>query len=515
MRYIYTILMILWIVCPSNICAQPVSDMREMVSGNNGTIRESYFAGASKGIVVHIQDLHCNYEAQISIYNIINDLIDKYSLDVVTIEGCVGELDTAPYSKRPNDSIKESVAQYFLRSGQLDGAGFAHMMRHSGFAFWGADDMALHQKNVEAYMQSLEGHEDNQRYYNNIKGIVEGLKQKAYPEELKELDAHITAYRDETLDFAEYSQYLKTLCADKGLKEDAYTNFSKLIRVIEKEAGIDFLEVDNQRAAYVDMLSQRLGEKDLTELLDKSLYFKTGKLNPVSFYSYIEDIARKDNISDLEKDYPQLSLYITYIKLYSEIDNAELFKEIELIEKGIKQALIVNDDQRRIDRMSYNLDVLKDMFDLQLTTETLQYYKRNRREFAPSYCVNFISDMARKYDIHYNLDPVFRKVAAKLPSMERFYHIAEERDGVLVDNTLNIMRNYNANMAVLVSGGFHTEGITRLLKERDISYIVVTPRIDSLDPSSPYRSVLSGQKTELEQFIEKARENTQSYRESI
>ena len=427
MKYIYIIFIFIYMLFPSDLLAQPIGNIREMVSENHGTIKDSYFAGANNGVIVHIQDLHCNYDAQMSIYNIINELIDKYRLGVVAIEGGVGELDTAPYSKKPNDSIKESVARYFLKSGHLDGAGFAHMMRHSGFTFWGADDAELHQRNVDAYRRSLTGESDNIRYYNNMKEIIEAIKQKAYPRALKELDENISAYKNETLDFSEYIKYLNSLLNEKGLEGSGYPNFMTLVSVIEKESKIDFLEVDNQRSGYVDILSQRLEKEKLSELLDKSLHFKTGKITPLVFYSYLKYTAEKEGIAEFEKDYAQLALYISYIALYSQIDNTILFKEIETIEKAIKETMFTDDIQRRIDRACHNLNVLRDMFGLKLTAKTLNYYRANRKEFTPSYIINFISDTAKKYNINYKLDPAFRNIAARLPDMERFYHLAEER----------------------------------------------------------------------------------------
>ena len=515
MKYILIVLILLYMLFPSDIIAQPVSNIREMVSETNGTIRDSYFAGANKGIVVHVQDLHCNYDAQISIYNIINELIDKYRLGVVAIEGGIGELDTAPFSKSPNGSVKEDVSKYFIRLGELDGAGFAHIMRQSCFVYWGADDAALYDRNVEAYKKSVAGEADNAKYYNNMRDIMEPIKEKAYPKVLKELDAKIAAYKDETLDFSSYVQYLNNLFREKSLKTEEYPNFTALVSVVEKESRIDFIEVDNQRSGYVDILSQRLEKEKLSELLDKSLHFKTGKITPLVFYSYLKYTAEKEGIAEFEKDYAQLALYISYIALYSQIDNTILFEEIETIEKAIKETMFTDDIQRRIDRACHNLNVLRDMFGLKLTTKTFNYYRANRKEFTPSYIINFISDTAKKYNINYKLDPAFRNIAVRLPDIERFYHLAEERDGVLVNNTLDVMRKNNAEMAVLVSGGFHTDGITRRLREQGVSYIVVTPKIETLNPDSPYRSVLLGEKSEFEKFIERAKEHTKYYRERI
>ncbi len=515
MKRLCSIIILVCMLSPSPLFAQPINNIRGMISEVNGTIRDSYFVGSDNGIIVHIQDLHCNYDAQISVYNIINELIDKYHLDLVLIEGSVGQLETAPYSERPNDKIKESVAKYFIKTGQLDGAGFAHIMKQSSFTFWGADDAKLHQENVKAYKASLRGQIDNEKYYYNIKEILEKLKLKAYSKELLELDKKIYAYKTESMDFIPYISYISRLFLKYNFEKQEYSDFIRLTRVLEKEADIDFLEVDTQRSEYIDFLSDKLDKDSLSELLDKSLFFKTGKISALAFYSFIEDISRKEAVLGMEEDYADLARYIDYIKQYSQIDNIALFKEIEIIEKRLKHEFFTNDSQREIDRFSYTLDILKDLFALKLTKETLQYYKDNRKEFTPSYIINFISDWARRYKVQYKLDPSFRKIASKLPDMERFYKVVEERDSVLVHNTLDQMKKRNADIAVLVSGGFHTDGITRLLKEKKVSYIVVTPKVEKLQPDNPYKSALLGEDTEFEKFIKKAKIDTKIYEQNI
>jgi len=264
----------------------------------------------------------------------------------------------------------------------------------------------------------------------------------------------------------------------------------KLINVLDKESDIDFLEVDTQRSNYIEKLNEVLKDRNLSELLDKSLHFKTGKLSAVAFYTYLKAISENDSTHDLSKDFPQLSRYIDYLMLYSDINNTELFKELDQMEKALKNKMFKNEAERKVDKLAYNLGVLKDLFNIKLTKDALQYYRDNRKEFTASHFINFISENAPRYKIRYKLDPAFRKVDAQLPDLERFYSLAEERDNALVFNTLNKMKENNAKMAVLVSGGFHTEGITRLLKDKNISYIVVTPKVDKLQKDNPYLSVL-------------------------
>ena len=75
-------------------------------------------------------------------------------------------------------------------------------------------------------------------------------------------------------------------------------------------------------------------------------------------------------------------------------------------------------------------------------------------------------------------DMVFSEIEKNIYPAEDYYRLAMERNAVLVNNTHKVMKNNNVNLAVLVAGGFHSEGITTLLKKQEISYMVVTPAFD-------------------------------------
>ena len=507
MKRVYILILMIAVLFPSVSSAQSLDTMAEMVSENYGSIRDSYFAGGNSPMIVHVQDLHSNYDAQISIYNIINELIDRYNLNLVTVEGSVGRLETAPFSSYKDEKIKEEAAKYFLKTGELDGAAFAHIMKKSGFAFWGVDDKTLYKDNVAAYKASIDNNQANAAYYRNMRSILELLKEKAYSKVLKTLDKSTQDYKKETLEFTDYIEYINSLFIQYKIDKNDHTNFTKLVEILNKEKDIDFVEVDNQRAQYIDNLSSILEKSDLSQLLDSSLHFKTGKISALKFYEYIKELSKREDTPSLEDGYKQLALYIDYIKLYSQVNTIVLFNEIDNIEKLLKNKLFRNDTERKIDKFSYILDVCNDLFNLKLTKESLQYYRDNRRQFQTASFINFISDAAKKYGIKYKLDPAFRKVDQALPSLERFYNLAEERDNTLVFNTLNKMQENRTDMAVLVSGGFHTEGITRLLKDKKISYIVITPKIDTLQNDSVYKSVLLGEKNKFDEFYDLINKN--------
>ena len=64
-------------------------------------------------------------------------------------------------------------------------------------------------------------------------------------------------------------------------------------------------------------------------------------------------------------------------------------------------------------------------------------------------------------------DPdLFGKAEKSIDSALAFYKAALERDNILIENALRKMEEENTSSSVMLSGGFHTMGITRILKEK-------------------------------------------------
>ncbi|GAG50829.1 unnamed protein product, partial [marine sediment metagenome] len=84
---------------------------------------------------------------------------------------------------------------------------------------------------------------------------------------------------------------------------------------------------------------------------------------------------------------------------------------------------------------------------------------------------------ASKYALAYSPNPNARVIDELLPSLKKFYQVAEKREDALLENTLKKMNEKKLKICVLISGGFHTEGLIERFKDRNISYFVVAPRI--------------------------------------
>jgi len=84
-----------------------------------------------------------------------------------------------------------------------------------------------------------------------------------------------------------------------------------------------------------------------------------------------------------------------------------------------------------------------------------------------------------------------------------FYDIALKRDDRLVKNLLDGMNAIGKDKAILVSGGFHTDGIKKMLREKGISYVVILPKVSPAYSETKYASLMLDENTPYLDFFKK------------
>jgi hypothetical protein len=76
-----------------------------------------------------------------------------------------------------------------------------------------------------------------------------------------------------------------------------------------------------------------------------------------------------------------------------------------------------------------------------------------------------------------------------IQAAEEYYRAADQRSYAMANNLLERMGSA-PGVTVLITGGFHTRQIAALLKQRGVSYAVITPRVEVLDQDQAYRARL-------------------------
>ena len=485
-------------ISPSSSQNHPVSTKDICISRDMGTIKDVY-DGEDGKLVIHIQDAHCNYEAQTNIARILEHLIKEYNVNFVAVEGADGIVDTSWFRAFPDADIRKEVADYFMKKGEITGTEFLSITSDYTFTIYGAEDRNYYIKNLNSFLESYPYKQEFVKYYNDLKVVLAKLKKLIYSKELLSLDRKMIQQKEKEIKFADYVKYLRNVAKSKGVDIKKYENFKILAEVLRFEKDIDFDVVNEERSQLIDELSKKLSKKELSELVNESLAFKLGKVDTNSFYSYLGKLARDNKIS-LSKKYNNLARYIVYSRIYGRMDNEDLFNEIDLLTAALKDKMFVNEDQRKLDTLWKNLNIILGFINIELTNKEYEYYFAYKDDFAPEKFTSFINKNSTRFGLNYNIGETPSELSYIFPKLTEFYEIALKRDKILVKNMFRGMRGKRADVGVLVTGGFHTKGISRLLEEKGVSYVTVCPVITK-EAQSPYISVLTGQKTPFEELL--------------
>lgn len=475
-----------------------------------GSIKETWgpeVAGENKPLVIHIQDAHCNYEAQTNISQILDGIMKEYpdQVRLIAVEGSVGVIDTSPFAEFSDKEIKKEVADYFMKKGKITGPEFLSITGDYKFTIFGIETKELYDRNYKAFLDSIPFRDESGKYCGYLKNVFSQIKPHIYHPELKEFDSQLDRYHEGETSFLDYVGILKNWAEKQNIKLSEYKNFDLLQKAQMIEEGIDFNIVDKERTQIIDRLGSILGKQELSDLVLKSLHFRLGKLTAAEYYNYLKDIVERqsDTVKTVKKeDYPNLFAYIGYVQIHHQMDKSALFDECTQIENRIAEGLFKDDNQRKLFTLSKHVGILQRMFKLELVKEDYQYYKKNKEDFMIASFLSFVKVQAPRFGIVFYEEPNLSKVDENLPVIEEFYEVAIERDPVLINNMLGQMQKEGVNTCVLVTGGFHTKGVTDILKERQIAYAVISPRITKKQEYNPYIDVMTNKKTPFEEFLE-------------
>lgn len=475
-----------------------------------GKVVEVHESSSSESrLIVHIQDLHANPEAQLNSASILGIFIKDYGLSLVCSEGAEGEVDTSSVSNFPDPEVREKTARLFVNSGELTGEEYLSITKYPDLPIWGIEDKELYFQNILEFNKIMRFLERVQGFISQVEDVSEGLKPRIYSNELLGLDRKEKEYEGGNLDTKDYVNYL--LDSARVLGRDVrskYKNITLFRESLEFERKIDQERIKNQSQELLTALQKILSEKEYkTEadsLLAKVALFKDQKISPFSFYSYLDELARRHLRDEIVK-YPALFNFVEYLEKVNSLDSVRLFQEIEDLTYELKDSLSTNENQRLLTKVIRHIKLLSEFFNLKLSNEELEYYYANKDAFKVSWFKFVITGLTDKTGstgqtnyIDYNPD----LIDYYLPELEHFYQIAFERDIAMVDNAIAEIERRDAKVAAFISGGFHTTGITQRFKEKDYSYVVIAPYSSTGIDEENYRFLLSGKRKPISELID-------------
>jgi len=483
-------------------------------------------------LIVHIQDLHTNPEAEYNLAKILEILLNDYKMGLICSEGADGVVDTSSVSSFPDYDTREKVAKIFVNSGELTGEEYLSITKYPELPIWGIENRDIYFENIIQFNKIMKFNPQSQVFISQAKKALEQLKPKIYSKELLQIDQKETDYEAQRLETADYLKYLLDSAASqsrsknisgnilfeqaldiedvKGASRTAnYRNISILMETIELEKKIDQQKIMQESQNLILNLQSAISAKslrsDMDSLMVKAQLFKEQKISPFSFYSYLKDLANKHLKDEFSIKYASIDSFIDYLTKVNSVDSTKLFIELEDLSFGIKQALSGTQEQKTLTEALRNIKFLEGFFNLKISNEELDYYLENKESHKVGWFKSAITNLTNKTNstnqtsyIDFNPDLIDNH----LSELEDFYKIVKQRDIAMVNNSASEIEKRNSRVSTLVAGGFHTKGITKLLKEKGYSYIVVSPYSKTEIDEENYHFLLSGRRKPIEELLQ-------------
>ncbi|MBF0216981.1 MAG: hypothetical protein HQL30_08325, partial [Candidatus Omnitrophica bacterium] len=452
--------------------------------------------------IIHIQDAHCDYAAQLRISSMLEYLNKKYGVDRVYMEGGAGEYDLSVFDTTDNGKIKQAVAENFMKNGELSGAEYYAVTNPGKVTLMGIEYPDLYIKNLDAYRDILPYRSGARKALEDLYAGLDSIKEASLNGKLLGLYEKYKSYQSGNIGLEEYFRYLDERKGPPspldegtqvGLRRDWFPNMTKLREVVSLENQIDFKKAEVERDMIIKELEKKLSLKEIEELLVKFADFKTGNIDDRDFYSYL--LGKADCICLDLGVYPNIGKYSGYIAKYRSINNPALFDEIENAAREVWDRCSENPLEKEYFRWFKRLGVIDSAVNAKLTKKDHDSIMSGKKEMDLAGLAGFIALHGGKVMETGDID----NLKGYLDGMEKFYASSFERDRSFLYNLkadidgMNEEKRRDTKAVVLITGGFHTDNLASLMREKGIAYISLMPKFTS-DPDipNPYYEILDG-----------------------
>jgi hypothetical protein len=442
------------------------------LSPQHGTVRGISFPpgySLSGRIVLHIQDVHMNADGQRNIGSTIEKLAGR--VDLVGLEGAWGDLPLHRFRETPHSEAVRQAADFLLKENLISGPVHGVLIGRGPFCpMVGIDDPVHYEANVEAYRQSVPFQSEEKQKIDQRIAELALAKRTVFSPALFDLDQCVEGFRAQRISLGGYLQTLLNFRGEGALSPSVWL----YAQAVAMEHKMDFAQVERERAALMEQLSRKITPDQEDALLAQTLAYREGKIRAADFYSSLAGLC--DQAGVLLSVFPSMKAYIRYVLTAEKIHPETLYQSLQALEKEVFARLAKTPDEKRLIDHSRSIYLIKKLMEYGLTPEEWDEYKST----SPS--------------------GVFPGNSLNVGPFETFYREAEIRNHTMAASLLRAMDKRSARVAVLVTGGFHADGIKELLNTSGVAVVSFVPRIEKIDTSqgATALSVFTQEKTPLE-----------------
>lgn len=495
---------------PANLSLNPTYStyVETVVPFNLGKVTNSANFSTSK-VIIQIQDLHGDPQTQKNIASILSLLDKKYGISDIYVEGAPkGRLSTKWLADISDNSTKKAFVETMLSTGELSGAEYFSVAECKTDILNGTENFNVYLANLVRLREMKKNQAIVEAQLLPLNVQIEFLGQKIYGKDNKTILALSRKYKKNEIIAEKYFGTLFKFSKKYGISIDKYPQISLFKQILSIRKKINTDVISKEISSTMNLLKKELPFAEYKELIELSKHSETKNI----FYLTLDKHLQKTQNYD---KFPQIKLLASIILLNTQINPIDFVRQEETFVNEIRNKSSRTLSEREILFMERFVSIF----------ESLLQNKINFREYKNyNYAFGEFEHILGKYIVSTNLDTL----KSAIDTAEKFYSVNMDRNEIFVNSVLaknvgniagiNPIRNGNIEdmlknaekIDVIISGGFHTSGISRILENRKQSYVVITPEtVDTLhEYDSFYDSIIKRQAAIFERnafdFIKKS-----------
>ena len=487
-----------------------------------GQVSDIVAGDPSAPVFIHIQSAHGNYLAEKNIENILGYIEKKSNSRLLLLEGAAAKLHPELFRMFPrHPDFNRKVTDKLMREGYLTGPENFLINQKSGerekananvhrspfnvsrgeaVQAYGIEDIEAYKKDREAFINVVKKEKTAEKFLGSQRAAIDKRFASKLNKELLNL-----VRREEAFDsgLVTSDAWLKTLGegSKKHLKQDLsdafyqnqYPVLIRYFRLQEIGGNIDHDKALAEADAFIKELAKRGISKEIIDVFRTSLTEKgtgshlaslpvsssKGEYSPLrgAFDSVFDKLPKNFSMAQ----WPKWTLYAQYVILMQEMEGQGLHDEMLRLKDKIQTVLARTPDEKEYLAASRQHYLMRRLFKLELTRDEYE-------------------ELRAKNEASRNAWP---QIAELYDSAMSFYSTAVVRENLMFANALKRMSAEKNDRAVIVTGGFHVEGLKKLAASKRCSYLLITPRITEVskrDHEVYLRSILGSRDLETSQM---------------
>lgn len=421
--------------------------------------------------VIHIQSVHMNYKVQKKIEQILEHLSNNASVDLIALEGADVPIDPDRVFIVDDMATRYDIADTMAQNGQITGAELfaiksAEKIRSKELRIEGVENRSLYQKNTAELRYIVEHNQAILPELDLLKKRAENLESLMLSREVEQILQHHRAFEMRGDNLPEYFHFLDEKARQFGIEAtpEKYPALAKFF-ILEEIAKF----IEKNELSVLEEWKLLKTNKSLTETETLSLYLPLHEIDRFA--------------------YPKLSTYKSYLTLLDEAHDfsSRAIEEAAQLEQQILYSLVLKKYEMSLVELEKDLADIRQLIEMTLVRERFPRIAERVRKLTYAHLLNRIETLEAAFKrpsssrLSESKQALFDSLIEKSIS---FYQLAQERDAAMMTRFTELLKG--SQRAVIITGGFHSDGITHLLKERGVSYSVILPDVEEVNDHTAY-----------------------------